>query len=122
MTMTDGLYHAEIGLPEGYRHPSGLVNIDYSAHARKAAGDDRYGYIPLPAAISLSRYKTVEVEILNGKVRKIVIRGALLMDIAERDVIFVLMPRAGKPWFCKTVWANLKSDSHKTLDRSRYVG
>ena len=116
--MRDGLYHAEVGLPEQYRHPRFSVNVEYSNHAKREAASDRYGSIALDPFVDLSFFHTVEVEILNGAVRKIVVREA--RDV-EMQRVLVLMPRAGARWFCKTVWVNLKSDSHKTLDHSRYV-
>lgn len=119
MTNTrDGLYHAEVGLPERYRHPNSMVPVAYSNHARRAAGDDRYGSIPLPGVLHLTRFETVEVEISGGRVSKIVVRGPL---DDTRDAVYVLIPNFGKRWFCKTVWVNLNSDQHKTLDKSRYV-
>lgn len=115
---TDGLYHASVMLPAGYRHPNCVVGIEYSRHAKDEARRDRYGLIDLPASVNLSGYQTVEVEVVGGAIHKIVVRGA--MD-DTRDRILVLMPRAGRAWLCKTTWVNLRSDSHKTLDRSRYV-
>lgn len=116
--MRDGLYHAEVGLPERYRHPACRVVLQYSLHALREARRDRYGMLDLPDYVNLANYETVEVEITRERVSKIVVRGP--MD-DERDLVLVIIPKAGKPWFVKTVWVNLKSDSHKTLDRSRYV-
>lgn len=116
--MKDGLYHTEVGLPEGYRHPACAVPVTYSLHALNEARKDRYGFIPCPELLGLSRFETVEVEVVGGRLSKIVVRGAMT---ETKDVVYVLIPKAGKPWFCKTVWVNLKSDSHRTLDRSRYV-
>lgn len=116
--MQSGLYHAEVRLPEGYRHPRATVTVQYSNHAMMESRRDRYGSITLPESIDLSNFDTVEVEVIGGRVHKIVVRGAL---DSQRDVVYVLMPKAGRPWFCKTVWVNLRTDSHRTLDRSRYV-
>lgn len=116
--MRDGLYHAEVGLPERYRHPACRVVIQYSQHALREARRDRYGMMELPDFVDLSTYRTVEVEVTSGRVSKLVVRGAL---DEYRDIVFVLIPKAGKPWFVKTVWVNLNSDTHRTLDRSRYI-
>ena len=119
--MTDnpsGLYHAEVRLPNGYRHPRFSVNVEYSNHARREAASDRYGRIVLDPFVDLSFFETVEVEITAGTVSKIVVREA---GHVERQRVLVLIPRKGQRWFCKTVWINVRSDSHKTLDRSRYV-
>jgi hypothetical protein len=114
----DGLYHVDLGLPEHYRHPAAMVNVDYSGHALSEARRDRYGLIPCPTALDLSAMRTIEVEMSRGRVCKIVVRGPL--DVT-RDVVYVLIPRVGTAWFVKTVWVNVKSDRHRTLDKSRYV-
>lgn len=110
------LYHAEIGLPKGFRLPTARVELVWTRHADAARTHDRYGVIPRVATLPLSSFKVIEVGVEGRKVAKVVIRGHL---DAKRDVIFVLIP--GKKWIVKSVWMNLRSDSHKTLDRSRYV-
>ena len=52
-----------------------------------------------------------------GRVAKVVVR-AELDDV--NDVVLVLIP-GPREWRVKTVWLNNRTDSHKTLDRSRYV-
>lgn len=110
------LYHAEIGLPKNFRIPTARVELVWTRHADKARTDDRYGVIPRVATLPLKAFKVIEVGMEAGKVAKVVVRGHL---DAERDVIFVLIP--GKKWVVKTVWFNLRTDVHTTLDRSRYV-
>jgi hypothetical protein len=110
------LYHAEIRLPEGFTMPTARVTLEWTRHADKSRTDDRYGIIPKFTSIPLSSFKPIEVGVENGKVVKIVVRGRWTKDL---DVIFVLIP--GKTYTVKTVWINEYRDSHKTLDRSRYV-
>jgi hypothetical protein len=110
------LYHAEIGLPKGFALPAERVALSWTRHAEKARKDDRYGEIPAFTSLPLSSFSVVEVGMENGRVAKIVVRGRYTK---EKDVIFVLIP--GKVYTVKTVWINLHSDQHKTLDRSKYV-
>lgn len=94
-----------------------MVELSYSKHALRAANDDRYGQIPLTPVLNLAHCQTIEVGTEGRRVRKVVVRTELDDD---NDVVFVLIPGPAK-WFVKTVWINRKTDSHKTLDRSRYV-
>lgn len=109
------LWHADIRLPECAALPSMRVGLRWSRHAKHAAQTDRYGVIPEFADIPLMPFDVVEVETDGDVVVKWVIRGHF---DSERDVVFVLMP--GDVWFVKTVWFNLRSDQHATLDASRY--
>lgn len=116
--MTEKLYHTEIGLPEGFQKPVGRVRVSYGKHARKEAFQDRYGVIKLPSFINLRRFRVIEVGMTEGKVSKILFRGTL---DETRDLCIVLMPTSMEGvWFAKTCWTNITSDSHRTLDTSRY--
>lgn len=114
------LYHADIRLPDGFRLPNRVITLSFTRHAREARQNDRYGYIPPIPVIDLGQFQTVEVGMEDGRVAKVVVRGEL---DDERDIILILIPHRPKPnvWTVKTVWCNLRTDSHKTLDRSRYV-
>jgi hypothetical protein len=111
------LYHADIRLPAGFRLPNRLVPLTYSNHALREAENDRYGDIPVLPVLNLGDCQTVEVGMEDGRVAKVVVRAELDDD---NDIVLVLIPRTPK-WFVKTVWLNERNDSHKTLDRSRYV-
>jgi hypothetical protein len=113
------LWHADIRLPEGAALPNARIGLDWGRHAQRARLEDRYGVIPQFASIPLSQFQVIEVETDHtGYVTKWVVRGHF---DAERDVVMVLIPEC-RPnfWFVKTVWFNLRSDTHSTLDRSRY--
>lgn len=110
------LYHPEVFIPESFTMPTERVRLSYSQHAQRASLNDRYGVIPAFETIPLSQFRLVELGMTNGKVSKIVVRGTF---DAKRDVIFVLIP--GPTYFVKTVWFNLRSDKHTTLNRSRYA-
>jgi hypothetical protein len=108
------LYHAAIGLPKWFKAPTGVVAPRYGDHARFEAQVDRYGKIELPKTIDLSKFKVIEVGVDNGKVAKVLFRGPL---DATRDLCIVLAANG----YVKTVWVNLRSDTHRTLDRSKYA-
>lgn len=109
------LYHTDIFIPTDLKLPKGTIFLNYSRHAKRAAISDRYGHIPLPDAINLSDYKVIEVEVIEDEVTKVLYRGQL---DEERDLCIVLIPSSS---FVKTVWVNLRSDTHRTLDTSKYV-
>ncbi len=112
------LYHEEIGFPDDIDMPRGfnpVVNLNYGSHAREEAMVDRYGKIRLPHRIDVRKGKIFEIGVTKNVVTKMVIR--FTYD-ETRDIIIVLMPSSG---FVKTVWFNLKTDTHKTLDRSKYA-
>ena len=111
------LYHADIRLPAGFRLPSRVVRLSYTAHAARARTNDRYGFIPEIPVLNLGECRVVEVGIENRRVAKVVVRAELDDDL---DVVFVLIPGASV-WTVKTVWLNMRNDTHKTLDRSKYV-
>lgn len=111
------LYHAEIGLPQGFRMPTDRVSLVWTRHADRARVDDRYCEIPRFATIPLASFTPIEVGVEAGRVAKLVVRGHYT---SELDVVFVLIPNGSKPWLVKTVWVNKRSDVHRTLDRSKY--
>lgn len=111
------LYHRDLGLPTGFVRPQHTVTVDYGSHARMEAMTDRYGDFYLPPKVNLSEFEVIEVGMENGKVAKILFRGEL-DDV--RDICIVLIPRR-PAWFCKTVWVNVRTDTHRTLDKSKYV-
>ena len=111
------LYHSEIFIPEWFVMPTERATLRWGKHARHAAWEERYGRIPTFESIPLSQFSLIELGVQNGKVSKIVVRGHY---DERRDVIFVLVPDDGY-YFVKTVWSNLRTDKHKSLDRSRYA-
>ena len=115
--MVEILYHPEVFIPDSFVMPTERVTLKWSHHARFAARDDRYGRIPTFETLPLCRFSLVELGMSDGKVSKIVVRGRY---DGVRDVVFVLVP-GPKHYFVKTVWFNLRTDQHKTLNRSRYA-
>jgi hypothetical protein len=116
---SETLYHMELGFPTGFRKPGGRVPLEYSRHALEATLDDRYGEIPVMKGINLDSLELFEMGVENGKVSKLAYRGHL---DDKRDMCIVVIPKGpGQKWFVKTVWINLRSDQHKTLDESKYA-
>lgn len=116
-TLGMALYHSDIRLPQGFRLPNRIVALRWTRHALNACEDDRYGEIPCVPALDLATCRTVEVEVFGKRVNKVVVRTEL---DDEADMVLVLIPGPAE-WTVKTVWINLKSDTHRTLDRSKYV-
>ena len=113
MRIADGLYHKDIILPP-LKLRDEYLELSYTLHAFQSAENDRYGTINLPSKINLAMAEVIEVEILNGDVEKIIVRQKYSK---EYDLILVIIPRYMR---VKTVWLNQVSDTHKTLDRSKY--
>jgi len=118
MSIQNGLYHKDVFFPSEFNLLTGQTFfIRLTNHARKACLDDRYGYFLPPAKVVIEAGQVIEVEITAGKCSKVVVRQSLDKN---RDIIIVFIPE-GSTAVCKTLWINMKTDSHKTLDRSRYV-
>lgn len=126
ITNVDGLYHREIGFPKNWidllpRNFSPFdVKLKYGSHAREEAFSDRYGSIQLPQYLSLKGggIELFELEIKDGVVVNVVVKmGVRVNHDALNDIVVIFQPRDG---FVRTVWLNRKSDSHKTLDASKY--
>lgn len=112
------LYHKEIGFPEDINMPPGfspVVDLKYGSHAREEAMADKYGQMKLPHRVDVRKGEIFEVGVVNNTVTKLVARFSYDQT---RDIIIVISTRDG---FVRTVWFNLKSDQHKTLDRSKYA-
>ncbi len=107
------LYHFEIGFPRGFKAPQNTMKPKYGNHARWEAQCDRYGHIELPETLDLSKMKVIEIGVEHGRVAKILFRGSL---DATRDLCIVVQSNG----IVRTVWVNLKTDKHSTLDRTKY--
>jgi hypothetical protein len=115
------LYHKAVGYPPDLTFPRLFnptsVTLDYGGHAKQAAYEDRYGKLTLPATIDLRRVEIVEVGAVGNTITKVVCRTAFQQRKGIILVLVIMIPSG----VVKTVWANEARDSHKTLDRSRYV-
>lgn len=117
--MTETLWHSSIRLPAGFVAPQQRVELSWTRHADSERTKDRYAEIPRFKGLTLKRFAVVEVGTVNGQVSKIVFRGKL---DDTNDVVIVLIPNGNKPWTVKTCWINKASDTHRTLDKSKYIG
>lgn len=111
------LYHFELGFPRNIKLPGGTMQLVYSQHALTAAVSDRYSQkkITLPTHIDFTKMQFIEIEVLEGALTKVVVRGSYSADY---DLVFVIIPYTR---LVKTVWLNACRDTHRTLDRGRYV-
>ena len=94
----------------------------YGDHALRAAGGDRYGnlspLLPQMLDVDSPRLSFVEVEMTaSGVVEKVVARMRTDLKCGRDHVDLVLVILRGGN--VKTVWGNLASDKHKTLNRAR---
>ena len=109
-------YHAEIGFPKNITVPSKTYeSLKYGPHATKEAMSDRYGMIVnLPTSFDPKDGYLFEIEVLNNKVIKCAYR---IKYDETRDLIIVVIPQSN---VVKTVWINVRSDKHFTLNRELY--
>ncbi len=115
------LYHSEVFMPAVVQKqlPTGVVIPCYGPHANTAALTDRYGKIHLSPIVSLNGSQLIEAELDGGNnLVKFVVRCHY---DETRDIIYVFCPRRGNNVFVKTVWLNLKTDKHRTLDKNKYA-
>lgn len=112
------LYHNEVFFPEKVKNalPKGNIHLAYTQHARQACLNDRYGSIIGPTSIDASKGYVFEAEVIDGKLVKFAVR---MSYDATRDITLVV--GCGRNYFVKTLWLNLKTDKHRTLDKNKYA-
>jgi len=110
---TTKLYHAQIFIPESLKKPVFEGELRYTRHAQHAAESDIYGEVALPRYFQAEGAKLIEVETELGVPVKQLWRQKL---DDKRDLILVITSEGS----VKTVWINLLSDNHRTLDRTKY--
>lgn len=106
------LYHADVGFPRVALW-TGPVTLKYSAHARAEAAD-KYADLSLPEYLDVTNLTPFEIEVEAGKVTKACYR-ARYSDALDLTLVIAV------GGFVKTVWANRRNDTHRTLDRSKYT-
>lgn len=109
------LFHFELGIPKIAQTKIGTIQLRYSMHAERAARSDRYGNISLPQDLDTNSAQVIEVEMRGRFTLKVVYR---VKYNESADLVLVVLPENG---MVKTVWLNLNSDLHRTLDASKYV-
>jgi hypothetical protein len=112
------LFHKDIYIPDHAKKPLHEGSLRYGTHATHvASGGGDYGVIELPKEFASKGAVLIEVELneRTGAVEKQVWRQPF---DAEWDICFPMI----KDGFIKTVWLNRRTDTHKTLDRKKFVG
>jgi hypothetical protein len=107
------LYHFELSIPRPYRIPCFQGELTYSGHAQREARSDRYGLIELPARLEPKNAQLIEVETVDG----VVVKQLWRQRLDDRRDLVMAVTNEGT---VKTVWVNLRSDKHRTLDASKY--
>jgi hypothetical protein len=111
------LYHVKVFVPNGLKLPRGTKRLVYSNHAK-----DQFMYrrvSKLPESIELHKCKAVEIETNEkNEVVKVLYRTS---QNEKKDLILVVIPIENDKMLVKTLWENHKTDTHRTLDTSRYA-
>lgn len=111
------LFHCQIGIPgQVLEQVKPLFGLSYSVHAREEAAFDRYGAISEPPRHFLPRVaKVIEVETdQTGRLVKVLAR----QPYDKRDDVVFAVNVLSK--VVKTIWRNRRTDTHRTLDHSKY--
>ena len=109
-------YHKIKGFPKSIILPTKAYLLNYSLHAKREAIADCYSpdNCQLPLWLNFSEVEIFEIEVENLKVTKVGCR------ISYNDKLDLTLIICITDYSVKTVWFNLKSDRHKTIDLSKY--
>lgn len=121
--MTKTYNVAAFGIPEQLisaiaRLGNEKLPLRYTRHAMREALNDRYGVLPSTSFPQVFRWSDnwsiVEAESTNNVLlTKFVVRRAV---DANRSLVLVILADGT----VKTLWTNLNSDNHSTLDSSKF--
>lgn len=126
--MSARLFHTEIGLPEKAlaRWLGKSYRLRYTQHALGEILRDKYG-VPkkMPVTLRLLRSQIFEMELTGQFITKFAVRLSSMAEAftAPRpglDLILVLAPEEDNTLVVTTCWFNETTDSHATLDVSKY--
>ena len=109
-TAQEVVYHKDIGLPTNFTKPTPGMKLNYTSHATERI--EQKGLRPPTTLPSL--YDIIEVTMIGQRVTKWVLRW---QADASTDIVLVLLPNG----IVKTAWPNMHSDTHTTLNRSKYA-
>lgn len=112
------LFHRDIGFPRNVQWPCGLYDLQYGHHAITEARRDRYGDVSklLPKELNTQAAQVIEAEIEGRRAVKIVYR--IRLD-EKRDLCLAISTNS-RQWFVRTIWINEKTDTHQSLNCSKY--
>lgn len=112
------LYHTGIFLPQYIRVPNGMWTLEYTGHALREANNDKNGQLTLPKWLDTRKCTLIEVEVDEQKrIQKLVYRTKMSLTT---DLTLAIIPLT-RGWLVKSVWGNEVSDTHRTLNTSRYA-
>lgn len=113
------LYHSEVFMPPQLAKPCYRGRLSYTNHAKRAAMDDRYGPIPLVFDFVPEEATLIESEVEQGPCGRYiyVVKQVWRLPLDDTRDLVMAITHDGR---VKTVWVNLRSDKHKTLDRKKY--
>lgn len=114
--MPVNLYHRSVYAPAPMFRSPGVVRLDITNHARKAAREDRYGDLSkyLRHNLDFDATDIVEVEVTDGVITKRTVR----LPITTELVLVLVVSAEGR---VITVWGNRMDDDHATLNTKKFV-
>lgn len=115
--MSSNLYHADLGMPDYMKRPLFRGRLHYSEHALAEARKDRYGPIKLPEWFQGGGSSRC-IEVAWDHERNKAIKQVWRQPLDENRDLVLVIGRGGR---VITVWVNMLSDTHHTLDASKYV-
>jgi hypothetical protein len=124
--MNENKYHAAIYVPENLRRivDSLSLRLRWTQHALAAVQSDKYGtYLPakgLPAYCVARQWELFEVVEEAGRVVKFAVRTPYT-DAAHLCIVVGLRNEAKGVGAVVTCWFNQNNDTHRSLDRAKYV-
>jgi len=108
-------FHADVCMPESMRVPIHTGRLRYGHHAREESQKDRFGSFKLPEQINFDEARLIEAEYDSDA--EACVKQVWRQPLDDRrDIVLVVKPGG----FVKTVWINLRTDSHNTLRRENY--
>jgi len=109
-------HHYKLGLPKLPSYlTSGILPLDWTRHARKAAQDDNL--LGKFKELDLSKCKIIETgHTESGTLIKVLYRAPYN---GLHDICFAVVPFSSK-LRVKTFFVNSTNDKHETLDTSKY--
>ena len=116
--MKQFIFHSDVFMPARYAAPCHEGKLEYTGHAKREAAKDRYGKIDLPDEFHAGSGQLIETEVQYDGEEVRVVKQLWRQPLDERrDLVMAIVP-GGR---VKTVWVNLSTDKHVSLDRSLYV-
>lgn len=117
------LYHKQLGLPqEAVEALSGQsYRFHFSRHALDACLNDRYGKIVPPAQVTVAAEEIIEVEIVQALTGTVINKVVIRKPYNAKFALLIAFIPDRRSAFVKTCWLNSVTDSHETLDESKYT-